>query len=478
MLPVAESPGVAVIKIRIESVPSRFVCRSRPIDQRSLRILAYKGPGVRARHQKCGHRFRRVGRRIFTTKDRYDAVAIMSHAAELFLWSEPSDRSLRDELALRLGSLVTGGLVREPAPEAADSFPGARVATADVVVVLLSPEALQEGSSVKTVLNDALELERQRRTVLIALRARPCAIDSGPLAERVIYPRDTTALDDEAAREYAFQEAIAGILTGITLCHVTVGDLLLESEREVAAAKAFRHARSIAEKLSAEFPDDLDHLALVALVRDRVGEALLAMGDGPGALAAFQSAKEVHDQLVTRAVDRAERQRLLGRCIESIGDVLRAMGEKSLALQAFQDCLSLRKELMTELGDVRSRREVGSTYVRLGHVLRALGESAEALAAFRQGMTIAEELAFETATSSTALMTQADVAAFQAERALFCFRTASVLADGGKVQHDEARELLLRALGIYHDLESRNVLPEAHKIWPPAIEAMLDSLDT
>jgi hypothetical protein len=38
--------------------------------------------------------------------------------------------------------------------------------------------------------------------------------------------------------------------------------------------------------------------------------------------------------------------------------------------------------------------------------------------------------------------------------------------------------LLLFALSVYHDLEQRNVLPETHKIWPPAIEAMLDSLDT
>lgn len=402
----------------------------------------------------------------------------MSHAAELFVWSDPSDRSLRDELCHRLGALVTSGLVREFPLEPADDSPSARIATADVVVVLLSPEGLKEGSSVQTAIQEALEFERKRRTVLIPVRARPCSIDAGPLVDRVVYPRDATALDDEALREYAFQEAVAGVLTGVTLCHVTVGDLLLEGEREAAAANSFRHARAIAEKLSAEFPDDLDHLALVALVRDRVGEAMLAMGDGPGALAAFQSAKEIHTQLLPRVVDRAERQRLLGRCVESIGDVLRAMGEKQLALQAFRDCLSLREELATTLGDVQSRRDVASTYVRLGHVLRALGEPTEALSAFREGMTLAEHLAFETATSSTALMTQADVAAFQAERALFCFRTASVLADGGNTQRDEARELLLRALGIYHDLESRNVLPDAHKIWPPAIEAILDSLDT
>jgi tetratricopeptide (TPR) repeat protein len=407
----------------------------------------------------------------------------MTKAAELFVWSEPSDRTLRDELCSHLGPLVEAGLVREfpsetTSQETRDTLPHARLSSADVVVVLVSPEALAEGSSIQTVLKEALELERQRRTVLIPIRARSCEFDGGVLAERVVYPRDATALDSDSMRDYAFREAIAGILTGITLCHVTVGDLLLESERETAACASFRHARSIAEKLSAEFPDDLDHLALVALVRDRVGEALLAMGDGPGALTAFESAKEMHERLVPRVVDRLARRRLLGRCIESIGDVLRAMGEKSLALKAFQECLVLRQELVAETNDVALKREVAATHVRLGHVQRALGENAGALAAFREGMALADALAQEHAAGSTALVTEADAAAFEAERALFCFRAASVLADGGQAERDEARELLLRALGVYHDLEQRNVLPEPHKIWPPAVEAMLDSLDT
>lgn len=402
----------------------------------------------------------------------------MSHAAELFVCSDPADRALRDELCAHLGPLVDAGLLREFPSEDPEKSPSAGLASADVIVALLSPDALAAGSSVQTMIAEALELERQRRTVFIPIRARTYTLDTGPLADRVVYPRDTTALDSKELHDYAFRDALAGILTGITLCHVTVGDLLLESERETAAANAFRHARSIAEKLTSEFPDDLDHLALLALVRDRVGEALLAMGDGPGSLAAFQSARDTHEQLVERAVDRTARRRLLARCIESIGDVLRAMGDKPFALKTFQECLSLRKELAAEIGDVGSRRDVAATHVRLGHVLRAMGETAGALAAFREGMILAEALAQESTSSSTALVTQAEVAVFQAERALFCFRTASVLADGGNAERAEARALLLQALGVYHDLEQRDVLPEAHKIWPPAIEAMLDSLDT
>lgn len=401
----------------------------------------------------------------------------MSQAAELFVCSEPSDRALRDELCTLLAPLVEAGLVREFPSDTESSLASRRVASADVIVALLSPDALAENATVNTVIAEALELERQRRTVLIPIRARACSLDNGPLAERVVYPRDSSALDSDTMREYAFRDALGGILTGITLCHVTVGDLLLESERETAAATAFRHARSIAEKLSSEFPDDLDHLTLLALVRDRVGEALLAMGDGPGALAAFQSAKDVHERLVTSAVDRTARRKLLARCVESIGDVLRAMGDKPLALQTFQDCLSLRKALAAEIGDVSSRRDVAATHVRLGHVLRALGDGAGALAAFREGMLLSDALA-EEAVTSMALVTQAEVGLFQAEQALFCFRTASVLADGASAERGEARALLLRALATYHDLEQRNVLPEAHKIWPPAIEAMLDSLDT
>jgi len=401
----------------------------------------------------------------------------MSHAAELFVCSESSDGALREDLCARLRPLIDAGLVRE-FPSDEDDRTTARLASADVIITLISPEALVDGSSVKTVIAEALELERRRRAVLIVVRARACSLEAGPLADRVVYPRDTSALDSDTLREYAFGDAIAGILTGITLCHVTVGDLLLESERETAAGKAYRHARSIAERLSAEYPEDLDHLALLALVRDRVGEAFLAMGDGPGALGAFESAKELHERLATTAVDRIARRRLLARCHESIGDVLRAMGDKPLALQAFRDCLSLRKALAIEIGDVGSRREVAATHVRLGHVLRALGDTTGALAAFREGMTVADAIAREHTLGGTALVSEADAAVFQAERALFCFRAASVLADGGRPEQEEARALLLRALGVYRELEERHVLPEAHKIWPPAIEAMLDSLDT
>lgn len=402
----------------------------------------------------------------------------MSHAAELFVWSEPSDRALRDELCAHLGPLVEAGLVRPFPSEDTGELPNARMSSADVIVVLVSDEALAEGSSVNGVINDALNLEKQRRTVLIPIRARSCNLEGSPLAERVVYPRDSTALDTDSLRDYAFREAVAGVLTGITLCHVTVGDLLLESERDTAAGVAFRRAKSIAEKLAAEFPDDLDHLTLLALVRDRLGEALLAMGDGSGALEVFQSAKEVHERLVPRVVDRLSRRRLLARCLESIGDVLRAMGEKPLALETFQECLTLRKELASETNDIGLKREVAATHVRLGHVLRALGDNVGSLAAFREGMQLADKLANEVAVGSTALVTEAEAASFQAERALFCFRAASVLADGGKSDRDEARALLLQALAIYNDLDRRNVLPEAHKIWPPAVEAMLDSLDT
>ena len=237
----------------------------------------------------------------------------MTHAVELFVCSEPSDRALHDELCVRLGPLVEAGLVRDFPSDPVDSLPRARVASADVVVALISPAALADGSTVNAVITEAVAMERQQRTVLIPARARPCSLDSEPLCERIVYPRDESALDSDVAREYAFRDVVAGVLTGITLCHVTVGDMLLQTEREAAGADAFRHALKIAERLSAEFPDDVDHLTLVSLVRDRLGDALLMMGDGPSALAAFRSAKEAHERLVATAVHRKNRRRLLAR---------------------------------------------------------------------------------------------------------------------------------------------------------------------
>lgn len=393
-------------------------------------------------------------------------VRIMNHAVELFVSSAPGDQALRQELRARLSPLVEGGLVREATASPEEANAASPLASADLVVVLLSPEALAEGSKILATLDEALGMERERRAVVIPLRARACDVSETPLAARVIYPRDDRALDHPDHQALAFRDAIAGIQTGAALCHVTIGDHLLEGEREAAAAAAFRRAHAIAERLTLDDPDDHDHLVLLALVRDRLGDALLAAGDGPSALAAFEAAKRVRERLVRTTPHQAALRRALARCHESIGEVLRAMGDKPEALTAYRASLELRQTLAEEQAHPEATRELYATHGRIGHVLRAMGDLSAALHAFRTGMALAEALATE----------HDEAAPHRADIALFCFRVASVLSEGESAERKEARALLERALVLYRDLEERALLTPAQSIWPPAVEALLDTI--
>ena len=393
----------------------------------------------------------------------------MHHAVELFVSSAPGDQAIREELCARLAAFVDAGIMRESVPAAPPTDTRSRLRTADVIVVLVSPEALTPGSIVEATLREGLVMERDKRAVVIPLRARSGADEqAGVLSDRTIYPRDGRALDVTDDREGIFREAIAGVLTGVTLCHVMVGDYLLEDEREAAAAASFQRGMDIAERLSGDAPDDQDHRSLVALTRDRYADALLAAGDGPGALAAYKEALVVRERLSQDAPENVARRRALARCHESIGEVLRAMGEKPDALAAYRACLVLREELAETTFDDDARRDLYATYGRIGHVLRAMGDPRGALGAFRTGLGLAAALAAE----------QPDIAAVQGDHALFCFRAATVLSEGTSAERLEARSLLRRALAIYRVLEERGLLTEAQAIWPPAVEALLVTLGT
>ncbi|HVK63810.1 MAG TPA: hypothetical protein VM694_05035 [Polyangium sp.] len=393
----------------------------------------------------------------------------MHHAVELFVSSAPGDQAIREELCARLAAFVEAGIVRESAQAAAPQDTPSRLRTADVIVVLASPEALAPGSIVETMLREGLAMERDKRAVVIPLRARAGAPEqAGLLSDRTLYPRDGRALDEAEHHEETFREAIAGVLTGVTLCHVMVGDYLLEDEREAAAAAAFQRGMTLAERLAEGAPDDQDHRSLVALTRDRYADALLAAGDGPGALAAYKEALVVRDRLARDVPDDISRRRALARCHESIGEVLRAMGEKPEALAAYRACLVLREDLAESTYDDEARRDLYATYGRIGHVLRAMADPRGALEAFRTGLVLAARLASE----------QPDVPEIQGDHALFCFRAATVLAEGTSSERLEARSFLRRALAIYRVLEERGMLTEAQAIWPPAVEALLVTLGT
>jgi len=386
----------------------------------------------------------------------------MGHAVELFVIAAKGEIALKEELLARLAPLVEAGIVRGSSADPA----GARVETADVIVALASPEALAEGTETRAELEKALAMERACHGVVILLRARKMKPLPG-FEDRALLPRDGAPLDTEEDAATAWQGALAGVLEGVALCHVTVGDLLLKQEREAAAAAAFRRALAIAETLAGEEIVGEPELELLALVRDRLGDALLAAGDGPGAFAAYESARVVHERLVRLAPGDHKKLGALGRCFESVGEVLHAMGARPEALRAYQACLALRERLAAETGAAAARRELCLTHSRIGHVFRAMGEAEAALEAFRTGLTLAEALAGDHAAD----------ASFRADLALFCFRAATVLVEGSPAQREEARALLGRARGIYRDLEERGLLAEAQAIWPPAVEALLDSLD-
>jgi tetratricopeptide (TPR) repeat protein len=389
----------------------------------------------------------------------------MGQAVELFISSAPSGLALRDELARRLQPLVDGGFVRDvtaPDPPAEGEQKG--LDSADLVVLLLCPDALAPGSKTQAEITLALHMERAGRAVVVPVLAKAC--DPGPLADRRLWPRAGVPLDAALDPDLAFADVLAGVLQGVSRCHLTVGDLLLSQQREAAAAAAFRRALAIAERLYLQAPYDDERLEHFALARDRLGDALLAAGDGPGSLEAFEDARQSYEDLCARAPTEPAR-RARARCYESIGEVLRAMGDKPPALAALSTCRDLRMDLAKDVRTPEAIRDVYQTHAKIGHVLRAMGNLPAAFEAFHTGLELADTIA--------AVCPEEVI--YQADLALFCFRAATVLAEGDAVERARARELLLRAREIYRVFEESERLPEAQNIWPPAVEAMLDTLD-
>ncbi|UQA58929.1 toll/interleukin-1 receptor domain-containing protein [Polyangium aurulentum] len=389
----------------------------------------------------------------------------MGNAVELFISSAPSGLALRAELARRLQPLVDAGFVRDvmvPDPPAEAEQKG--LGSADLVVLLLCPDALAPGSPTEAEIAQALDMEREGRAVVVPVLARPCNL--GPLAERPCWPRAGVPLDAALDTDSAFADVLAGVLRGVSQCHMTVGDLLLSQQREAAAAAAFRRALAIAERLYQQAPHDDERLEHFARARDRLGDALLAAGDGPGSHEAFEDARQSYEDLCARAPTEPAR-RALARCYESIGEVLRAMGDKPPALAALTTCLQMRMSLAKDVRTPEATRDVYQTHAKIGHVLRAMGDLPAAFEAFQAGLVLSDVLAAACPEEAT----------FQADVALFCFRAATVLAEGDATERAGARELLLRAREIYRVLDESARLPEAQSIWPPAVEAMLDTLD-
>jgi tetratricopeptide (TPR) repeat protein len=392
----------------------------------------------------------------------------MRNAVELFVSSAPGDAALRDALVEHLAFLSHEGLVREaaaPAEAPAERAVDARLGSADLVLLLISPEALAPGTSTEAEMRMALDMEREGRAVVVPVKLRAAALEDGPLAGRALVPVGSPLASRED-RLAALREIEAAVLTGVSLCHVRVGDILLARERDAAAAASFRTALSIADRVLAGDPTREDRLTHVALVRDRLGEALLAGGDGPGALAEFDAARGAREHLLSLAPEDERRRNALARSLESMGEVLRAMGEKKLALEAFRGCLALRHAIAESAPSAEATREVYLTQARMGHVLRTMGDVEGALAVFRVGMELSEAL-FEQASLA---------AASRADHALFCFRAATVLAEGTPEQREEARSLLRRALALYSALANEGQMPEGQEIWPPAVESLLDSI--
>jgi tetratricopeptide (TPR) repeat protein len=153
---------------------------------------------------------------------------------------------------------------------------------------------------------------------------------------------------------------------------------------------------------------------------------------------------------------------------DNIGDVLRALGEKSAALTAFQKSLSIRMQLATGDGNHPSRQhEVYLSHSKIGNVLRALGDTPAAIAAFRTAIDMARHLSEKDGGNPQ----------WRVDDALFCFKAATILAEGTASERFEARTLLEHARSTLSDLSSAALLPHRQAIWLPAVEDFLSTLE-
>lgn len=179
----------------------------------------------------------------------------------------------------------------------------------------------------------------------------------------------------------------------LSVSHIKVGDMLMQTGSVAAALESYRQALRAAAELAAVDATDVLTRHNLALSHHKVGNALTMIGDTSEALQSHYRALALREKLSIDDPANLRARRDVSVSLERISRVLRITGDLAGALEKARQAQAISEELSAaDPTNGEARRDVGVGYQSIGLILMKMGNPGEALVNFRRGLAIDEEL--------------------------------------------------------------------------------------
>jgi tetratricopeptide (TPR) repeat protein/tRNA A-37 threonylcarbamoyl transferase component Bud32 len=177
---------------------------------------------------------------------------------------------------------------------------------------------------------------------------------------------------------------------------VLVGEVAELRDDPVAAARAYREALALSQRLVGERPDDASLQRQLAQTSMRLAAFLRARSDHPGAVAATTEALAAARRAVAIAPDELASQLVLADAIMAVAVDLEVGGDDDGALVRYQEGLAVARQTVARFPDSdEARHQVGIALLYVAGDQRMRGDTSDALATYRESLAIHRALADE-----------------------------------------------------------------------------------
>jgi tetratricopeptide (TPR) repeat protein len=174
---------------------------------------------------------------------------------------------------------------------------------------------------------------------------------------------------------------------------IDLGDIYVTTGVLDQAAKAFRQAQTVAERLAKANPGNALAERDLAVSYGRVGNVLVDQGNLADALNAYREDLAISGRLAKADPGNAVLQRDLSVSYEKVGDVQMSLGNLADALNSYREDLAIAGRLAkANPGNAGLQSDLAVSNGKVGNVLVAQRNLREALQSYRDGQIVFDQL--------------------------------------------------------------------------------------
>jgi eukaryotic-like serine/threonine-protein kinase len=259
------------------------------------------------------------------------------------------------------------------------------------------------------------------------------------------------------------EQAHEGTLRAISVEYEHIGSALVELKDLGGALENNSRALSIRATLAQDFPLNADYQRILQVGYYNEGEILARLGNTPDALGSYRKDVTIGEQLLRTDPSNEQSRGDLAYGLVRIGDMLFKLGHYAEALANYRRSQDLRSaDIKTDPANLWKRSSLIEAKAKICKTLAAAHRGAEA----REPCSNALSLILATnldpgnaAIRSFFADTYSDLAGAEAMLAA----SRLVPADERRNRWRSGRNLYVRSLEIWQDLQKRNILAQAHR---------------